>query len=94
MDYEAGYAPNLLQVWRVTPDSLALEWEMRTGEYAPASGWGASDPTWIDANTVELVKHEPQDVHGIAITKSRIRLVRQPNAEWSIQPLPGVHSPA
>jgi hypothetical protein len=36
MDYEAGYQPNLLQVWRVTRDSLVREWELETGEYGPA----------------------------------------------------------
>lgn len=86
MDYEAGYNPNLLQVWRVAPDSLVREWELRTGEYAPSTGWGASDAAWVNDTTVELVKNEVADVHGTDFRRTRIRLVRTPEAGWTIRP--------
>ena len=86
MDYEAGYSPNLIQVWRVAPDSLVREWELRTGEYAPATGWGASDTTWINDTTVELVKNEVVDPRGPDLRRSRVRLVRTPQAGWALRP--------
>lgn len=86
MDYEAGYNPNLIQVWRVAPDSLVREWEQRTGEYAPATGWGASDARWLNDTTVGLVKNEVLDAGGGEFRRSRVRLVRTPQAGWAIRP--------
>lgn len=63
------------------------EWELRTGEYAPASGWGPSDARWIDDTTAELVKNEALDAGGSDFRRSRIRLVRTPEAGWIIRPL-------
>lgn len=42
----AGYSPNALQVWRVSPEGLALEWE--------ADDWGAAEPRWQDPMTVRF----------------------------------------
>lgn len=44
----AGYAPNALQVWQVTPAGLVLEWE------AQPDDWGAADPRWQDSMTVRF----------------------------------------
>jgi hypothetical protein len=88
MDYEAGYEPNLLQVWRVTRDSLVREWELETGEYPPARGWGASDPVWRSDAAVELMKNEPEDGHAITFRRLRVHLVRQTDGTWVIRPSP------
>lgn len=44
----AGYAPNLLQVWRVTDGGLAVEWQARPED------WGADAARWVDPSTVRF----------------------------------------
>ena len=44
----AGYTPNELQVWRVEPDGLALEWELHPDD------WGAEEPRWEGPGTVRF----------------------------------------
>ena len=60
MDFDAGYAPTVLQVWRVGPDSLELEWSQETGRSYPANtGWGASDLRWVDDSTLAFTMTTP-----------------------------------
>ena len=44
----AGYAPNLLQLWRVTGDGLEVEWETRPDD------WGADSARWADSTTLRF----------------------------------------
>lgn len=45
-DLVAEYTPNVLQVWRVGPDGLGLEWQVRPDD------WGAEDPHWLAPDTL------------------------------------------
>jgi hypothetical protein len=74
MDFEVGYAPTILQVWRVGVDSLVLELGLQTGDYGSMSGWGASDARWLSATEVEFTKNWPSDDGQIA-RSARARLV-------------------
>jgi len=58
MDLEAGYDPNVIEVWRVASPRPVIEFSHQ------AEGWGPSDAAWRDTATVELRKHEPTPDHS------------------------------
>lgn len=52
VDLVAAYTPSGLQVWRVTPTGLEVEWALDGG-----GRWGASAPKWISADRLAFVFH-------------------------------------
>lgn len=71
----AGYAPNALQVWQVTPSGLALEWEVRPDD------WGAAEPRWQDAVTVRFLKTGPCPAEPSCYDDAVLRLR---DGEWEV----------
>ena len=72
----AGYSPNLVQVWRVRPSGLVLEWER-----GPA--WGAEAARWVDSATVrfrKIVREGCEAVEGCP-TDATLRLR---DGEWEL----------
>lgn len=63
----AGYAPNELQVWRVTADGLELEWELRPDD------WGATDARWQGGDTVLFTMTRPCDGAEICGSPASLR---------------------
>ena len=51
-DLVAAYTPSGLQVWRVTPAGLELEWALDGGVR-----WGASAPRWVAPDRLAFVFH-------------------------------------
>lgn len=74
----AGYSPNELQVWRVTPDGLELEWEVQPDD------WGAADPRWTDARTVRFqrTRHDCENNEPICYDEASLRLR---DGEWEVR---------
>jgi hypothetical protein len=52
VDLVAAYTSSGLQVWRVTPTGLELEWALDGG-----GRWGASAPHWLSPDRVTFVFH-------------------------------------
>ena len=50
-DMVAGHDPNGLQIWRVHPDRLSLEWEIRGG-----SSWGPEEVRWVSDSALRFVR--------------------------------------
>ncbi|MDX1675424.1 MAG: hypothetical protein R3314_11575 [Longimicrobiales bacterium] len=74
----AGYSPNLLQVWRVRPDGLVLEW-------AREPAWGAVDARWVDSTTVRFRKIVWEGCEALEGCPSDATL-RLRDDEWSLEP--------
>mgnify|MGYP001060556717 CR=1 FL=1 len=74
----AGYSPNELQVWRVTPAGLELEWEVQPDD------WGAADPRWIDARTVRFqrTRHDCANNEPVCYDEAMLRLR---DGEWEVR---------
>lgn len=72
----AGYAPNLLQVWRVTDGALAVEWQVRPDD------WGADAARWVDSTTVRFDRTRFCEGR-ICRTRATLRLE---GGEWTITP--------
>ncbi|MFO7892179.1 MAG: hypothetical protein R6U63_00475 [Longimicrobiales bacterium] len=71
----AGYVPDLLQVRRVTPDGLDVEWEVRPDD------WGAADPRWVDSTTVRFTK---RSICEPGRTCEDPAVLRLEGGEWTI----------
>lgn len=78
VDLDAGYSPNVLQIWRFGPDEFQLAYD------AEPEHWGPVDVKWTDARTVsfavgtiscELFKEGP----------CRRGLLKREADDWSIQ---------
>lgn len=72
---EAGYRPNVLQVWRVTPDGLFVEWDARPED------WGAVDARWEDTATVRFVKATRCELRDVCRAEATLRLR---DGEWGV----------
>lgn len=70
----AGYSPNLLQVWRVTDDGLAVEWQTRPDD------WGADAARWVNPATVRFDRTTFCEGR-ICRTDATLRLE---NGEWRV----------
>jgi hypothetical protein len=65
MDFEVGYAPTIVEVWRLDPDSLRLEWREESGQsYPENTGWGVSEWRWEDDSTATIVRDIPNGIDG------------------------------
>ena len=65
MDFEVGYGPTQVEVWRVDPNGIVLEWRETTGASYPENrGWGASEWKWLDDSTAGIVQTIPHGVDG------------------------------
>lgn len=65
LDFDNGYAPTIVEVWRVDSAGLVLEWREETGQSYPANtGWGASDWTWEDDSTARIRRTVPVGEDG------------------------------
>ena len=71
----SAYAPNLLQLWRVTADGLTLAWELEP------EGWGATAARWTDATTVRFEKTEPCRDGELCRAPATLRLE---DGEWQV----------
>jgi hypothetical protein len=85
VDLIAGYAPNRIQVWRVTETHLEVEWSLDGG-----TKWGASDPVWRGPHVVTFTRHTlPSHSAGPAeIVRSPMRLDLR-NGGLAVQPEDG-----
>ena len=72
----AGYAPNLLQVRRVTEDGLPVEWEREPDD------WGAESPRWLDPTTVRFTRAWICD--DVRTCEAEAEL-RYSDGEWTVQ---------
>lgn len=70
VDLVAGYDPNGIQVWSLARGGPRLEWGLDGGD-----AWGASDPVWIDARTVEFTRHVADTGDPDRAREVRTRLV-------------------
>lgn len=48
IDLEAGYEPNILQIWGLTHDSTSLEFKIEGG-----NEWGPSEPHWVSPTVIQ-----------------------------------------
>jgi len=59
LDITSGYNANAVQVWRVDPDQLVLEWSLE-----PGANWGPSDAWWLGNDVVQFMRNEHEEVNG------------------------------
>lgn len=71
----AGYSPDLLQLWRVTPEGLAVEWEVEPDD------WGAEGPEWVDTATVRFTRLSPCEAQRECRASATLRLE---DGEWAV----------
>ena len=76
LDLVAGYGPNGVQVWAVTPHGPRLEWTLSGGE-----SWGADGVFWLSDDALEFTRHivvpgrsEPERIHT-RLTVGRDRMI-------------------
>jgi hypothetical protein len=81
-DLEAGYVPNLIQIWNIAGGSPRLEFQMNTDP------WGASNLKWIDAKTIQLDQDSLEERGFREITRKGAHL-RQTSTGWSFEPAKG-----
>lgn len=75
----AGYAPDELQVWRITPAGVTLEWEVQPG-------WGATNARWEDRRTIRFrITRECPD-QPVCYQDAVLRLR---DGEWTLETNPG-----
>ena len=72
-----AYSANAVQIWRVRPDGLRLEFELRP------EGWEPSDAVWLDAQTIQLKKQAP--LLGETRAFSTTVLFKR-RAKWTMEP--------
>ncbi len=85
MDFENGYAPTVVEMWRVDADSLRLEWREQSGEsYPDNTGWGASDVKWEDDSTARFTRAIPHGEDGLVETAPARFLYRA--GKWRVEP--------
>lgn len=70
----AGYSPNELQVWRVTPDGLVLEWEVQPD-------WGATNARWENRRTVRFEMSRECADQPVCLEDALLRLE---DGEWTV----------
>lgn len=75
-DTEAGYVANRARIFRITPDSLVLEWEI-----APER-WGPEDAHWVDDRTVRL-QRVPAVGQADSATLAGPMVVRLVSGRWT-----------
>jgi hypothetical protein len=80
-----GHEPNLLQIWRVSPQGLVREFEMQTARWQGAQwiGWRASNARWLDSHTVAFTKSGVADDGYIEDLPFRLVFRR---AGWVLEP--------
>lgn len=88
MDLEAGYTPTRIQIYRIAPDSLELEW---THEPEGDPAWGPSEAEWVDSVTVRALKNVPDYSVGIENTEVPI-VLRLIEHGWTIEEEPAGES--
>lgn len=74
-DTEAGYVPNRIQIFRLSGDSLVLEWE-----HAPTL-WGPDEPVWLDNATVQVTRRPAAAHPDPSSLRAPLRLMRV-NGRW------------
>ena len=85
MDFENGYAPTVVEIWRIDPDSVRLEWREQSGEsYPDNTGWGASDVRWEDDSTARFTRAIPHGEDGPVTTAPARFLFR--SGKWYVEP--------
>jgi hypothetical protein len=85
LDLEAGYNPNAIQIWRLTPAAMSLEWSLSPQDWGPAGG------KWLDNATLSLVRQIPQGEYRHTFRQEPL-LVKKGAAGWKLEP-PGSHGP-
>jgi hypothetical protein len=82
-DLEAGYQPNVLQIWRIAPDGLEKEWELETADFTAGDGWAGSDPRWLGDTAAVVTTHRLRQ--GVPVPDSaRARIVRRAGG-WVVE---------
>ncbi|HEX5831154.1 MAG TPA: hypothetical protein VFY16_09245 [Gemmatimonadaceae bacterium] len=78
-DLEAGYQPNVIEVWRVEDGSPRLEIAVRSDD------WGPSDARWRDNATITFVQNFPRYTdEGYGYDRRPVRLVRRARG-WMLE---------
>lgn len=78
-DLVAGYNPNSIQVWRVSPTDMTREMAL---EPQPVN-WGPSDAIWIDDQTIHFTKNILTEENFPACSVNKMKLVFD-GAMWKI----------
>ena len=71
---------NAVQIWRLEPAGIVLEYELIPGDWEP------SEPGWLDDSTIQLRQQAPLVGDGRAFSRS-IRLVSR-QGEWRLDESP------
>ncbi len=80
LDLVAGHLPNRIRIYRVGATGPALEWEVEPRE------WGAREPVWLDARTIQLERGELEHAtYQIRTSPMRLELREE---GWRIQATP------
>lgn len=88
MDFQNGFAPTIVEVWRVDADSIRLEWREKTGESFPDNtGWGVSEWRWLDDSSAAIVRTVPRGEDG-PHTSAPARIERRDGRWRLVTPVP------
>ena len=85
-DLEAGYVPNVLQVWRIERDTMTAELEIETAAFAVGQGWAASSPRWISDGVAVAYRRFLQ--RGIPAADSSMVWIVRHGARWTVEDHP------
>lgn len=77
MDLLAQYNPNAIQVWRISPADMTLEWSVELSDWGPAQG------RWADNDTLNLVANSPLDVLRTKFRRTPMILRKTPDG-WKL----------
>lgn len=84
MDFEAGYHPNVLEVWQLGVGRPVRGFRMTTGEMDPPSGWAPSNPRWVGADTIVFTQNVLIEDEVGRYLELPARLVRTADG-WALQ---------
>ena len=78
LDLEAGYNPNGVQIWGITPEKMTLEWNYESKE------WGPSHGAWKDNDTLIFSKTALDKQYNLV--RRGALMVRKDPTGWRLSP--------
>ncbi len=74
--YDASFYPTAIQIWRITPEKMTLEWSWKHTH----EDWGPKSGAWQDNDTLTFVKT------GWDEKRREKMMVRRGPAGWKLLP--------
>jgi hypothetical protein len=84
ISFSVAYNPSDIQIWRLTPVSMTLEWSLEPEDWRPSGG------VWLDNDTLTLVKQFPiMDFYKDLTFRQEAAVLQKGPSGWNLeQPAP------